>query len=261
MASGLPDPARRAVRAGRYDYRGAIMNLTVGPLPPAVYWRRRAIVVGGLLLVILLLTYACSGPGTSNASTQKSVPPAVALTPSSEPSFAPSTMPSAGVNESASASLPPSPSGGPSAPVSPSGSATDTVATCTDAQIKVTPVIASTSSTTQRLEVGGTYDLKLKIRNISTVTCRRDVGGVPEELVVTRGSTKIWSSDDCQKAKAAHDIRTFGPGIEIYADVKWDSYNITTSTCKKSKTPAPAGKYELTGRVGTAKSVVSFKIG
>jgi hypothetical protein len=244
--------------AGADDYRGAIMNLTVGPLPPAVYWRRRAIVLGGLLLVILLVTYACSGPGKSNASGQRSVtPPATALTPSDQPSLAPSTMPSTSAVGTASAAVSLTPSG----LASPSASGGDTIATCTDAQIKVTPVISSTSSTTQRLEVGGTYDLKLKIRNVSAETCRRDVGGVPEELLVTRGSTKIWSSDDCQHAKAAHDIRTFGPGIEIYADVKWNSYNVTTSTCKKGKSPTPAGKYVLTGRVGTKKANVSFKIG
>ena len=39
------------------------MNLTVGPLPPAVYWRRRAVVVGVLLVLVLLVTYACGSSG------------------------------------------------------------------------------------------------------------------------------------------------------------------------------------------------------
>jgi len=38
------------------------MNLTVGPLAPAVYWRRRAFVAGALLVVVLLLVYSCGGP-------------------------------------------------------------------------------------------------------------------------------------------------------------------------------------------------------
>ena len=35
------------------------MRLTVGPLPPAVYWRRRALVLGVALLVVFLIVQAC----------------------------------------------------------------------------------------------------------------------------------------------------------------------------------------------------------
>ena len=41
------------------------MNLTVGPHPPAVYWRRRALVAGGLLLLILLVVWSCGGSSGS----------------------------------------------------------------------------------------------------------------------------------------------------------------------------------------------------
>jgi hypothetical protein len=239
------------------------MNLTVGPLPPSVYWRRRLIVLGGLLLVVLLVAYACTGSGTSSASTQPSPTPVLAPSPDVLPSSSllPSIEPS-GTTTQPSSLLSPSlalPSGNPSSPMvdaSPAGG------TCTDTQIQVTPVIASTSASTSRLELGGTFDLRLKIRNISDTTCRRDVGTIAEELRITKGSTKIWSSDDCVHPKTpAHDIRTFGPGIEIYAEVKWDSYDITTTTCKKSSDPAPQGKYTLTGRVGTKTATVPFKIG
>src|SRR3712207_1808921 len=36
------------------------MRMTVGPLPPAVYWRRRALVLGAVLAVLLVLVYSCS---------------------------------------------------------------------------------------------------------------------------------------------------------------------------------------------------------
>ena len=35
------------------------MRLTVGPLPPAVYWRRRSLVLGVALLVVFLIVQAC----------------------------------------------------------------------------------------------------------------------------------------------------------------------------------------------------------
>ena len=43
------------------------MNLTVGPLPPAVYWRRRALVAGVLVLLILVVAYSCGGSSGSGA--------------------------------------------------------------------------------------------------------------------------------------------------------------------------------------------------
>ena len=51
--------AASAWRASRY--RGAIMRLTVGPLPPAVYWRRRAVVLGVLLSRDLLVARRVRG--------------------------------------------------------------------------------------------------------------------------------------------------------------------------------------------------------
>jgi hypothetical protein len=233
------------------------MNLTVGPLPPAVYWRRRAIVAGGLLLVVLLLAYACSGSNASNASVQKGAGPLATAPDSPTPTFDASVPPS-----SPAGILPPSESTSPlpSAPPSPSVSGSD-VPMCTDAQIRVTPVISSTSATTSRLVLGGTYDLKLKIRNVSTTTCRRDVGSVPEELSIANAQhTQIWSSDSCPVAGGkTSDIRTFAPNIEIYADVKWSSYD-NEDHCTKAKNPAPAGKYTLTGRVGTKTATVPFTI-
>ena len=42
------------------------MRLTVGPLPPAVYWRRRAVVLGALLLVVIVLFVSCCGDDDGN---------------------------------------------------------------------------------------------------------------------------------------------------------------------------------------------------
>jgi hypothetical protein len=148
------------------------------------------------------------------------------------------------------------------ASLSPSPSAAATgIAMCTDSQIRVTPMISSTSPSTSQLIHGGTFSLKLKVRNVSTVVCRRDVGGVAEELRIMQGKTKIWSSDDCVRVQGKpHDVRTFGPNIEIYAQVDWSSYDITTNSCRKSALPAKVGSYELVGRVGTKTATTKFSI-
>src|SRR5262245_65486520 len=48
------------------------MRLTVGPLPPAVYWRRRAVVLGGILIIILMMFYIFGNAGEAPAGTDPS---------------------------------------------------------------------------------------------------------------------------------------------------------------------------------------------
>ena len=219
------------------------MRLTVGPLPAAVYWRRRSVVLGGLLIVVFVVVYACGGAHPSNAAGGNHL---AGGEPSSGPSGSPTdTAPVAPSTVVTPATTP---------PVSES-SAPATSGTCTDAEMQVRAVISTTSTTTGKLQYGGTFTVKLQIANISARTCTRDVGSVPEELRIEQGSTKIWSSDDCVTASGkAHDTRTFHPGDAITAQVKWSSYDITTTTCVKSTTPAAAGSYELVGRLGTKLS-------
>jgi hypothetical protein len=236
------------------------MNLTVGPLPPAVYWRRRAIVAGGLLLVILLIVYSCGGPGSPDAKG-----PQQTAVEESQSSTAGVVLP--GLSPSATPSMP-SLSPFPSEEPSPSPTATATEAgggapSCSDADMKISASIESTSAGTSKLQYGGTFALKLKIQNVSDHACTRDVGSVPERLTISQGKTKIWSSDDCDSDSGAksHDVRTFQANILIYAQVEWSSYLNTAKSCSKGKTPAARGKYQLTGELGTAKSAVtSFTI-
>ena len=239
------------------------MKLTVGPLPPAVYWRRRAIVLGGLLLVILLIVYAC-GSNPSSAGDARRSP--------------------AGPHASSSAPAAPAPSAslvpfGPSASASPSGAATPTTSAstptpkaspkpstlgvdCADSEVLVTTSIVPTAPGAGKLQYVGTFILKLQIQNTSARTCTRDVGSEAEELEIKHGSTRTWSSDDCSSGgPKPHDVRTFHPGDAVSATVQWSSYDITTHGCKASSTPAAVGTYDLIGRVGTkSSSPKSFKI-
>jgi hypothetical protein len=234
------------------------MKLTVGPLPPAVYWRRRTIVLGGLLLIILLIVYSCGsnpsdagGPHGAHASPDASS--SAPLTPAPSTSSLPS-----GPSVSASASATPTtkptvtttpPSAGPSPKPSTLG------VDCVDSEVLVTTSIVPTSPGAGKLQYGGTFILKLQIQNTSSRTCARDVGSVAEELMIKHGSTKIWSSDDCTSGgPKPHDVRTFHPGDAVSATIQWSSYDITTNGCKASSTPAQPGSYDLIGRVGTKTS-------
>src|SRR5262245_46608252 len=78
----LKSAARRAHSGGGGRYVGQIMNLTVGPLPPAVYWRRRAIVAAGLLAIILPIAFSCGGPGKSDPAGQRKTAVTVSQHPS-----------------------------------------------------------------------------------------------------------------------------------------------------------------------------------
>jgi len=228
------------------------MKLTVGPLPPAVYWRRRVFVLAALLVLVFAISYACRGPSASSdtgqnpaAVTTTTTPPASPTTTAQSPDPSPSLTPTVDV------STPPAASGSPGL----SGE-------CADSELTVTVAITSTSPTATRLIYGGTYTIRLAVANSSKRVCTRDVGSVPEELIVKQGATKIWSSDDCASpARIQHDVRTFHPGDVVVATIQWSSYYVTTNGCAKGARPAPLGTYQLTGRVDTKFSkTVSFTI-
>jgi hypothetical protein len=209
------------------------MRLTVGPLPPAVYWRRRAIVLGALLFVLFLLVYRCAGsdpsgaedgaPGSTGGSPAGTAPLDEMLTPVVEPTA--SSTPTADLS-------------GPPVTALPSGS-------CTDAELAVTVTTEG-----GRVEFAqGTYvRIFLKIENIGTRGCARDVGATAQELRIAQGAVKLWSSDDCG-AGTGSDVRTLRPGEQI------DQFNVTwngraSTDCQTKPLPAP-GTYQLIGRFGT----------
>lgn len=230
------------------------MNLTVGPLPPAVYWRRRAIVAGALFVIILLIVYACGGSGSSGADGARHTAVEETHGPTPSPSLLLSSSPSLSPRSPS-----PSVSDAPSTLATSSTSSEHGTPTCSDRDIKVTATIESTSASTNRLQYGGTFSLQLRIQNISDHACSRDVGGVLESLTVSKNGDKVWSSDDCDSDKGAkkHDVRVFPPNVAILAQVNWNSYLNTSKSCVKRKTPAAKGKYQLVGRVGSAASATT----
>jgi len=233
------------------------MRLTVGPLPPAVYWRRRAVVLGGLLLALLLTFQACnvSRAGSDGDADRAAAP---TQTPSPTPAPTPTLLtPRTGA--------PPTPSrearedrAEPSAggeagnedddePAAPEQPAAPEDGTCADEQLRITA--ESEQTTFQR---GQYMTFTIKIKNVSDRTCRADVGADVQELrlVAGDGDTKVWSSDDCGAA-TGNDVREFVPGFERAYFVTWNGRSSSACAANAADGPVPAhGKYQLVGRLG-----------
>jgi hypothetical protein len=223
------------------------MRLTVGPLPPAVYWRRRAAIVGVLLLIVLLMFYSCSN--ASDAARKKRVltpttgrpsPTASATQPVSTPPSGLSTQ-----DDNPPANPDPGQSG-----ASTDGSAADTSAQtgpCTDGELTLTAT-AEPASVARAAFVKFT----LRIKDISTRSCTRDVGADPQELYLQDDAkSKIWSSDACEPLHGA-DVRTFKPGDVAEFYVVWNG-KATNAGCANQQ-PPPVGRYQLFGRLSTKLS-------
>ena len=206
------------------------MKLTVGPLPPVVYWRRRAALLAALLVGVTALAYSCSKPQSSNAA--KSTTPAARRSPSTRATLLTPSVGDTPAPADATAVIgpPPGASSGP----------------CADTDMSVVPVPAKPS-----IVHGESLQIIFKIKNISTRTCSRDVGSGPQELYLQLGTTKIWSSDTCDPAKTAGtDVRVFGPGVETEFPLVWNGKSIAGG-CQQVMSP---GDYQLMGRLATKLS-------
>jgi len=221
------------------------MNLTVGPLPPAVYWRRRVLVLGAVLALVLLLVAMCGGSGHSNPA---AVNPA-ATTTSTRPSPTPTTSVQPPIVGEPGGASPPA-----AAPSSATASPTARSDICSDAEIQLTPSIQKIT--------GGTYpyQLQLDIKNISNRTCKRDDGANPQEMhIVNAAGQTVWSSDYCQ-SNPGSNMASFDPNIVASFKLPWDGYAYGPNCAKGAK--LGDGAYQLVAKLDTKVSApVAFAIG
>jgi hypothetical protein len=214
------------------------MRLTVGPLSPSVYWRRRAVVVGVVAAVILMLAYSCSGGDDP------------AKKPGAQPSSAGSQT---GIGAGASpipSVITPNPSD-PSSGLPPNtgnntGTNTDVGATgetCTDGELTVVSAAESTS-----VRQGFPVKFFIRIKNVSTRTCVRDVGAQMQELFLEQSGTKQWSSDACGDQGGTADVRQFQPSHEREYYLLWEGRS-TAQGCT-AQPLMKVGTYQLRGRLG-----------
>lgn len=111
-------------------------------------------------------------------------------------------------------------------------------------------MVASTGKTSYR--VGEQPSLRLTITNTSKAACKRDVGATMQELIVTSGGKRVWSSDDCAPSRGT-DVRTLQPGARQEFGLIWSG---TTSApeCEGERTRVAAGKYQVTARLEKVRS-------
>ncbi|MBB5110231.1 hypothetical protein AB0K27_12195 [Micromonospora echinospora] len=243
------------------------MRLTVGPLPPAVYWRRRAVVLGAGLLFLIVLLYSCTGtdrntgaPGTDPSPTGSAGaepgPSGSVLTPQSgSPSPTPGDVGGGGANTGGGNTGGNNTGGnntgggntdGGTGNGGANGQPVSDDGTCTDSELRVTPVAAP--ATAQR---GTVVTLRLKVKNVSNRTCSRDVGADLQELYLKAGAEKIWSSDTCGTGKGS-DVQSFTPNFERSYELGWNGR--VDNRCANGLANgefAAIGAYQVFARVGT----------
>jgi hypothetical protein len=235
------------------------MRATVGPLPPAVYWRRRAVVLGGLLLGVIVLFVSCTGGnkadklGRGTASSVSPTPGPATSTPDDDPSFS-DAAPGAGPSLPSETELAPQPSdvtgAGTGATTGPNVNVTAPAdGSCADAEMAVTPVPALTT-----LRRGQSVAVRLAIKNVSARTCTRDVGADLQELYIEQGARRIWSSDTCSDTHGS-DVERFVPGAERVYAVTWNGRQVSKCAGGLAAGPAPPpGSYAVRGRLGAKVS-------
>ena len=211
----------------------------VGPEEPVVYWRRRVLVGSATVLTLILLLQIFTGGDDANPAAA-AIPIATAseiavtgalATPSASP------LPVQASPAPTVAAL--QPTAQPSVQVVAEGE-------CSDAQISMTVDIDRTTTA-----VGEGVHVKMTLKNISDVTCKRDVGSGANEITVISGPALIWSTDHCNPS-TEKDLQEFVPGQEWSVNVVWIGKQ-TAKGCKVRNMAEP-GAYWAHGRNGSLNS-------
>lgn len=196
----------------------------VGSRPPGTYWVRRALVLLVVLALVLGIRQVFFRGDPDSTATPE---PTGSTSAKPDPSESPSTTAS----------------GSPK----PSGSATSGTGACKDSQIQVT---ASTDAASY--QVGSTPQLRMRIKNISNSACKRDIGSKSNELIISSGSARVWSSDDCNAGGSAQVV-TLEPDQSYSVNVTWLG-RLSQKGCPPDQPIAEAGTYKLVGRNGNVSS-------
>ena len=218
--------------------------------------------LGAVLLGIIVLFVSCSGGDNKDtkrgtaASSQASHPPPAKSTPDQTPSFSDAnpnagpSLPAPGDLESNQPNLGSTNGTGTSGTNQNSnGTNTDVNAAngtiCADSEMSVVPVPATTT-----VRQKNPLTIRLKIKNVGSRTCKRDVGADPQELYIDQGAQKFWSSDTCSTMHGS-DVESFSPGFERVFTVTWNGFETTKCAGGLAAGPAPSpGSYEVRGRLG-----------
>jgi len=232
------------------------MRLTVGPLPPAVYWRRRALVLGVLVLIGFLVAYYVTGSknvGPAGPLGNQSLATATATHPSTQTTTTPPTVsPTQTSTGTPTATSTPTETatGGGTSPETSTAAVPPVSGPCTDAEIQLTATASPTD-----VVVGQGAKFTLVAKNVSQRTCNRNIGSIPQELQLRQGDTVVWSSDACSGAYLYDFDQVFTPGYTKAFPIDWNGYRNQGGSAMQpclaipANLPAP-GRYELVARLG-----------
>lgn len=221
----------------------------VGPLPASVYWRRRALAVAVVLFVLILGWIALPGggdgsdrqptAGADGSPTRSGGVPAetslAATPPPGDPgragdgNAAPTTTVTTPAPTSQARTTPPAPKA------------------CADGALSLKVVPERTA-----YDVGQSPVLALQVSNTSKLACVRDLGAAQQEIVLYRGSQRLWSSNDCYP-EGERRSTVLAPGARESFEVTWSGLG-SRPKCAGQRTRVGAGSYTLVGRIGTLVS-------
>jgi hypothetical protein len=108
-------------------------------------------------------------------------------------------------------------------------------------QVRIAPAVPAYPAGTQP-------KITLSVRNVSAVACTRDLGAAQQEVLLYRGTQRLWSSNDCYP-EGARAVRTLKPGEAASSSVTWSGLS-SRPKCVGERTRVAAGTYELIGRLG-----------
>ena len=197
-------------------------------LPQAVYWRRRAVALAVVIAPILLVLRACAGPDdaapTPSPTATKSPAVETATVAKQQKPKAETTT----VAKQPKKTTTPTPA--------------QTVADCRGSELEVT--ITADALT---YPVGSPVTLAVRIANLGTTACKRDVGALANEVYITDiEGTVVWSSDACQVDNRTQVV-TMKPGSVFGNTQVWAGLN-SGRDCASAAPDAAPGTYFAYGR-------------
>jgi len=205
----------------------------VGPEEPQVYWRRRLMLGLAALVTLIVIIQSLTGGKEPVPAAASGAPSSEAVVTSPEPSSTPSVVPTS----QTPAVLQPTTQ--PTVPVVADGE-------CSDADTSIRVVVDR-----QTTAVGEGVHIKMVIKNISAVSCKRDVGSGANEVTVISGPALIWSTDHCNPS-TDKDLVELAPVQEWSVNVVWVGKQ-TAKGCKVRNMAEP-GAYWAHGRNASLNS-------
>ena len=188
----------------------------VGPLPPGAYWVRRGVLLAVLIAVVAGGWFLLGG-GSSTGSPANSPGPTSHPTTSTTPSATPTPTPTVSATHSATPAA---------------------VTLCPDSVIRVEAVTDAAS-----YPAGVDPKLSVSVTNTGKVPCKRDIGRAAMSLVVSLGTTRIWSSEDCSPG-GQPAVNVLRPGQTFSSTVVWARIS-SKPGCPSGQPAAAAGSYSL----------------